>query len=330
MQLKNIFYTAKKTASVFTIVSFLAACSGSGDGAFFAEVPPPIPLQDVYLLSSEDSIPEGVGFDPVDRAFYVGGFNGAGLTRIDANGEETVFREVDDRAELTGIKIDAEARRLWVCARNVDDIDARVWVFDLNSGNLTIEFLLGALFTNASCNDLVLDQDGIAYVTDSSNPNIYRLDPQSEVGSIFVSDPLLADPFGIGLGSNGIVFTENQDNVIVGKFLEGQLIRIPLENVDELSMINLQGDALVQPDGLALMGNDVYAVSDQTVTRIRLDADFANGAVSVRQQPESGLTTGVFAQGELYVVKSEVRNFIQMLPLDLPLQVFRVDLAVFE
>ncbi|MFT6275444.1 MAG: hypothetical protein ACJAZ0_001540 [Halioglobus sp.] len=37
-------------------------------------------------------------------------------------------------ARIVGAKVDAAARRLWVCASPVDDIDNRVWVFDLDSG----------------------------------------------------------------------------------------------------------------------------------------------------------------------------------------------------
>ena len=71
-----------------------------------------LPLADEYILSSKDSFPEGVTFDPVDRAFYVGSLLGSTITRIDADGTESIFLDLDNEVSFTGMKVDADNRRL--------------------------------------------------------------------------------------------------------------------------------------------------------------------------------------------------------------------------
>lgn len=315
--------TALVACTLACSVAVITACSSSNDSNFT-----PIPLPDRYVLGSEDSVPEGVAFDPTERMFYATSLQGGSIVRLDPLGQETVFRAADNRARLVGTKIDAAARRLWVCAQQVDGLDNRVWVFDLATGDLALEFLLGALATNGNCNDLVLDSAGVAYVTDSANPYLYRLDPATGTGSILATDPLFDDITGAGLGLNGIALTPDESALIVGKFIPASLLRVSLSNTDDVQVVALSGVALPSPDGLAVLDDDLYAVSGDSVSRVRLAADYRAGEV-VNVKQISGLSTATVAEAQLYVIKSDVLNFVLNRPLDLPFEIFRVDLAAF-
>jgi sugar lactone lactonase YvrE len=286
------------------------------------------PLMERYELGSPDSVPEGIVFDPRERAFYATSLQGGSITRVDADGTETLFRAADNRAGLVGTKIDADARRLWVCASDVDGIDDRIWVFDLDTAEMVLEFLLGALSTNGSCNDLVLDEDGIAYVTDPANPFLYRLDPSSGEGSVLVTDPLFADVTGLSLGLNGIAVAPDGSALIVAKFAPATLFRVSLPNADTISTITLSGDPLPAPDGLVELDGDIYTVSNGSVSRVRLNAAATAGEVITTPQI-SGLSTATVADDAVYVIKSEVTNFVLLLPLMTPFEIFSVDLEAF-
>lgn len=316
--------TALVACTLAGLFSFIAACGNSSDLNFT-----PIPLPERYVLDSRDSVPEGVAFDPTERMFYATSLQGGGIVRLDPLGQETVFRAPDNRARLVGAKIDDAARRLWVCAQQVDGLDNRVWVFDLDTGDLALEFLLGALATNGSCNDLVLDSEGAAYVTDSTGPYLYRLDPATGTGSVFASDPLLADVSGVGLGMNGIALAPHGSALLVGKFIPASLLRVSLADPNDISVIALTGDTLPSPDGLAVLDDDLYAVSGDSVSRVRLAADSRSGDV-VNVPQIAGLSTATVAEGQLYVIKSDVLNFVLNQPPDLPFEIFRVDLAAFD
>ncbi|MDZ7782826.1 MAG: SMP-30/gluconolactonase/LRE family protein [Halioglobus sp.] len=298
------------------------ACSDSSDA-------PAQPLLDRYELSSPDSVPEGVAFDPVDRAFYATSLQGGSITRIAADGTESLFRPADDRARIGGAKVDPAARRLWVCATQVDGLDDRVWVFDLDTGGLVLEFFLGALSTGGSCNDLALDDSGAAFVTDPANPFIYRLDPDSGEGTVFASDPLFADASGAGLGLNGIAVSADGSALIVARFFPAALLRVNLPDGDVVTPVALSGDDLPAPDGLAVLDGDVYAVSGEAVSRVRPNTD--GTAATVTTVPQiSGLSTATVAEGALYVIKSDVVNFVLGRPLNPPFEIFRVDLEAFD
>jgi len=310
-----------------SITVLTAACSDSNDSSRTDIAL--TPLADRYLLSSPDSVPEGVAYDPEQRMFYTTSLQGGGIVRIDADGQESVFHAADNRARLVGTKVDAKHRRLWVCAQEVDGGDNRVWVFDLASGELSVEFFLGAAASNGSCNDLIVDSAGIAYVTDPANPNLYRLDAATGTAAILVSDPQLADVTGAGLGLNGIALTPDETGLIVGKFFPASLLRVSLPDGAVVEPIVLTGDTLPSPDGLVVLKGDLYTVSNASVGRVRLNQDFTAGEVVTATQI-SGLSTATVAESELYVIKSDVLNFVLMQPLDTPFEIFRIDIDIFE
>ena len=316
----------KQTTSALTLLllTIVIACSDSNDSQSA-----PTPLPDIYTLSSDDSVPEGVTFDPQTRLFYATSLQGGSIVRLDAEGRESIFRAADNRAELVGAKIDTDRRRLWVCAQEVDGKDNRVWVFNLNSAEVELEFLLSALTTNGSCNDLTLSKAGVAYVTDPANPYLYRLDPETGTGAVLATDPLFNDVTGAGLGLNGIALTADESALIVGKFLPASLFRVSLPDADSIEPVILSGDTLPPPDGLAFLNGDLFTVSGDNINRVRLNADFSAGnVVTVGQR--SGLSTATVAESQLYVIKSDVFHFFLKEPLDTPFEIFRVDLNVFD
>lgn len=323
--------TTTTTALVICLITVTAACSNSNnnnnnnDSTNTALTL----LSERYELTSTDSVPEGVTFDPEKRDFYATSLQGGSIVRIGATGDESVFRAADNRAELVGAKVDAERRRLWVCAQKVDGGDNRVWVFDLNSAELTMEFFLGAITANGSCNDLILDSAGVAYVTDPASPFLYRLDPATGSGSILATDPLFADVTSAGLGLNGIALTLDETVLLVAKFFPASLLRVSLPNGSSVTPIALTGHALPSPDGLVVLDDDVYAVSGDSVSRVRLNTDFSAGEVTNIPQ-KSGLSTATIAESDIYVIKSEVTNFVLMQPLNIPFEIFRLDTEAFE
>jgi sugar lactone lactonase YvrE len=318
------------TALIACITAMTAACSDSNNnGSNTTDSNPLTPLSERYELSSPDSVPEGVTFDPEKRNFYATSLQGGSIVRISATGEEAVFRAADNRAQVGGAKVDAERRRLWVCAQVMDGGDDRVWVYDLDTNELTMEFFLGAITPGGSCNDLALDSAGIAYVTDPANPFLYQLDPDTGSGEILATDPLFADITSIGLGLNGIALTPDETALIVARFVPASLLRVSLPAGDSVTPITLTGDVLPSPDGLAVLEGDVYAVSNSSVSRVRLNSDFSAGEV-VNVSQISGLSTATVAESQLYVIKSDVVNFVTMQPLNTPFEIFRVDTTMFD
>ncbi|MBC8085077.1 MAG: gluconolaconase, partial [Hymenobacter sp.] len=122
-------------------------------------------------------------------------------------------------------------------------------------GQLNFNVDLGALFTapNHFANDVAVDNDGNAYVTDSFAPVIYKVTPQG-VASVFLTDQQFAAPGG-AFGLNGIVF--HPDNyLLVARGDNGALFKVPVTTPSTFARVTTTGLDLTGADGLLLQDNN--------------------------------------------------------------------------
>ena len=302
------------------------------------------PLQLEYILSSNDSFPEGVTFDPIDRAFYAGSLEGGTITRIDAEGTESTFFESDTELSFTGMKVDPCRRQLWVCTSfSNPEIPfgeegfrfGEIWIFDLENGQKRYEYSLSEISANARCNDLIIDKEGVGYIPDSQKPNIYSIEPLNDTGQLFASDPLLEPEFNLTNaprffvpGSNGVVITPGGNYLLVANTYASTLFRVSLKNPSEIIEVTLTGDEFRFPDGLVMVDEILFAVSSDKIHRVTFsDPSFEEGTVTSIDFIQ-GMTTGTLAEGQFYVIKSlptrEDEN------PDFPFKIIKVDLALFD
>ena len=136
------------------------------------------PLLDEYVLSDDTLVPESGSFDPTSRRFYVGSATKGNITQVDADGTEGILftPPPSETWRTLGMIVDDAARRLWVCAQRLADDTSEIWVFDLTSGERDLVLNLADAVAGSTCNDIDVDRDGLAYVSDSSNPRVYRAD----------------------------------------------------------------------------------------------------------------------------------------------------------
>ena len=304
-----------------------------------------LPLADEYILSSKDSFPEGVTFDPVDRAFYAGSLLGSTITRIDADGTESIFLDLDNEVSFTGMKVDADNRRLWVCAGlNNSSIPegeegsrfGEIWIFDLRSEQKTHEYPLSDIVpnTNGRCNDLIIDKNGFGYIPDSHKPHIYKIDPNKNAGTLFASDPILDPEFTLPdslrffvPGSNGVVITPDARYLLVANTYASTLFRVSLSDPSDIIEVTLFGDAFASPDGLVMFNETLYAVSYEQIHQVTFaNQAFDEGTVQSIYFIE-GMTTGTLADNQLYVIKSIPTKEDND---DFPFKIISVDLSLFD
>jgi sugar lactone lactonase YvrE len=311
----------------------LASCSG----------PPPSPprvyapgeLHEEYAFSQADLFPEGAAYDAVSRSFFVGSLAHGGVTRLSIDGEESVFVAGRDGQLTLGMSVDAEARRLWVCAITDAETQAGVvWVLDIASGERLLEIDLGALRTGASCNDIALDSDGAAYVTDRQNPAIYRLTLLEQ--SIWTDHPLLA-PGTVGL--NGAAVTPDGSALIVSHYLPAQLLRVSMAKPRDVSKVALRGHRFTGgihiaagADGLRFLDGQLFVAFDRWVMRVTADdASWRSATVHAARPPVPyGVTALVEADGALYATNGQTAMFLLGLPPSKPFRLVRIAPELFE
>lgn len=287
------------------------------------------PLLDSYDLEGDDLYPEGIAFDSQARAFYVGSLEHGTVTRIDADGTQSLLAEPANAGWATvGMKIDPAARRLFACATapEVDGTD-EVWIYDLDGCGLVEQIDLTDAAADARCNDLVLDAGGAALVTDPGQGNVYRV-AAGQAPELWAQDPLL-DPVGVlPFGLNGIAITPDGAFVIAVNLTGQRLVRIDLADPASVVEIVLTGDPLPQGgDGLIFRDDGVLLVLlDAEVLLVVLADDYTTGDVTTITVPAlpSGITTATVAEGEIYITEGAAlaRTFDQ--PPDLPFQIVRL------
>lgn len=311
--------TLTETTAADTTAADTTGTETTGGGAM---------LLDEYILEGDDMFPEGVAFDPTAPAFYVGSLMEAGITRVDADGTQSVFMPSSETMlSSAGMKVDAAARRLWVCGS--DDLEnSRIYVYGLDDASLIETFELGLLVDTASCNDLALDADGVAYVTDPPSSAIHRVAIGGDA-TVWATDPEFA-PELMDLGLNGIAVTPDGTAVIVTKFIAKRLLRVSMDDPTQITEIELGGEdfsggsLIAGPDGIVFAGDELFVVFDDAVAQVVFNADWTTGDVTMLVPPTAGLSTATVADGEVYAVKSEVTAFALGSAPDLPFRIVRI------
>ncbi|MEV7176169.1 hypothetical protein [Kitasatospora sp. NPDC093679] len=217
------------------------------------------------ITASADTLhPEGAAWDAAHGRFLVSSLRHGTVSAVRPDGSVTTL--VDDPAVLVstvGLHVDAARNRVLVAngdpgvslrtAPGGSGHVAGIGAYDLTTGRRLFYTDLAATAADGGshlANDLVVGPDGTAYVTDSFAPVVYRVAPDGTAG-ILVRDSRLAAPQG-GFGLNGIV--RQGRTLVVGKYDDGTLWRLPIDHPEQLARVAVGGpaDALTGLDGLLL------------------------------------------------------------------------------
>lgn len=215
-----------------------------------------------FRIPEKELIPEGIAHDPADGAFYVGSLNLRKIVRIDRKGAVTDFAPTapDVRFPVLGLRVDPARRRLWALTWAGDAFGARsgtsaALVYDLASGKLLRRIDLGNESGKHGFNDLVLDDSGGAYVTDSAAGAIHRIAPEGST----VIEPFV--PRGTFDYPNGIALSADGRRLFVADFATG----ISTVDVATRAVRSMAYPASVSPfgiDGLYLHGTSLIGVQN--------------------------------------------------------------------
>ncbi|AHM59617.1 hypothetical protein D770_06770 [Flammeovirgaceae bacterium 311] len=219
-------------------------------------------------ITIENLFPEGLEYDKQMKRFLVGSFTQGTIGFVEEGGAYTKWIDDPDIPSTTGIHIDLPRKRLLVAVADLGlstkssestaFMLAGLAAYDLRSGERLFYTRLDALLPGMPhfANDVTVDQQGNAYVTDSFTGAIYKVDTDGNASVFYMNEALSPAPGGFGL--NGIEY-DSRGYLLVSKLDENLLLRFPIDDPAAYSQISVPV-ALNGPDGLTLKNNNELVV----------------------------------------------------------------------
>jgi sugar lactone lactonase YvrE len=212
----------RKFLAIAVLTVFLAACTktdvpektGAADlnpSASKKIAPAPINFTAPFLF------PEGMVYDPFTDRFLVSSIALGTIGAVTKDGVYSPFIQDPDLASTAGMEIDKARKRLLVTNARVDGSLAQLAIYNLNTQTRLFLVDLAAVANDGAphlANDVALDQQGNAYVTDSYAGIIYKVDLNG-MATVFYQNPAFTPAPG-GFGFNGIEYSNaNQGYLLV-------------------------------------------------------------------------------------------------------------------
>ncbi|WP_232734417.1 SMP-30/gluconolactonase/LRE family protein [Serratia sp. TKO39] len=275
--------------------------------------------------------PEGIAWNPRAGAFLVSSLRGGQLGLVYPDGRYRRFSTGKGLITTSGMLVDAERNRVLVCNEDVGvsfssapgtrNRVAQVLEFNLDTGALQQTYDLSSLSRGPTlANDLALDAQGNIYVTDSFQPQIYKVDRATRQVSILVRSARLmpADAPAAAQGTqpylNGIV-SHPDGYLIAADYTRGLLWKVTLDSAPAISEIRLP-QRLKGPDGLRLKNAHELVIVQSfpgakgsmsgDVTLLSSNDGWASAYITAVATPSEldGPTGAALRDGEVWVVNS--------------------------
>ena len=235
------------------IASFLNSCMPVG------------PTQRINF-TAPDAYPEGIAFDPAANVYYVSSARTGAIGRVTPEGAYTVLHSDTTLKSTYGMKIHPDGKRLFVCASDANysrytspdtrNKMMRLISIDLATGRKLTDLDLSTLYPGEHfANDLVFDDKGNLYITESYSNTIIKVDANNRA-TVFSKSPLFETG---GIGLNGIVYNP-AGYLLVNSTGKGMLFKIDINNPQNVQPVKLP---------MYFIGADGMLLNDQsTITML--------------------------------------------------------------
>lgn len=279
-----------------------------------AETPMPAAqlLPDMISFRKDALYPEGLEYDAANNRFLVTSLHEGIVGTVTPEGNYNALFQDSHMVSAIGIRIDKERDRVLVCnsdpgasihtQKETQGKLAGLAVFQLSTGKLIKYIDLAALSEGGGhfCNDIALDGNGVAYVTDSFSPIIYKVGTDNNASIFLKNDRFVGEGFNL----NGIVVKD--DYLLVTKYNNGILFKVPLTDPQKFSQVAIEG-TYPGADGLLWAADDslIMIANLDTNKVLKLISDDNWASAKVTGTVDTGrvfATTGKTINGDIYVL----------------------------
>ncbi|XAR61413.1 hypothetical protein NMG60_11035105 [Bertholletia excelsa] len=282
--------------------------------AFLISLETAKPATHVYQYHSTGWFRECAKWDDLGRRFIVSFFEG-GLGEIpvpDGHSPAIPLEEVplvrdSDLAgnSSLGLVIDRPRNRLLVAIADVfGNRFSALAAYDLSTWQrLFLTQLSGSGDDKSFADDVAVDPEGNAYVTDTRGSKIWKVGRKGEFISTITS-PLFTPKewYKTFVTLNGIVYHPNGYLIVIHTF-SGNLFKVEIQQGDQVKVIRVAGGSLTFGDGIELLSPTKLAVAGNPSRLVESSDDWETASVMGKfRGPMHRLTTAATVKdGKVYL-----------------------------
>ena len=272
--------------------------------------------------------PEGIEFDKNDNTFLLSSINAMPILKVNLDGTYKAFTSGEKFPLSTaGLQIDYKRDRLLVAGFNgLELMDNKpetkgasfLRVYNLKTGVLEKDINLNHLVPDAQAyfaNDIALDSDGNAYVSDWYAGVIYKVDIDGNASVFWKNET------GILSGANGLDFHKDgyllvsllNVNQKTGLYADFALVKVPLSNPKLAALVDVKTSSysgfdgmLIKDDGTVVgVTNNQKTPGGNTLIELKSDDDWSS-ATLVNSKPITPSTTvAITKDAKNYVINQD-------------------------
>jgi Cu-Zn family superoxide dismutase len=230
-----------------------------------------------FVLPGDALFPEGMGYDADNGDYFVGAIGGGAVLRGDVNDPTaTVFSPAGADGRTAALGARPDHGRVFVGSFG----SGKIWIYNERNGRLIATLDTG--MPSSVLNDFSFLPDGTAFVTDSTNPFLWRITfaggkPTLTKWLDFTGTPFV---YNAGINADGIVTSPSGRYLVINQLSTGDLFRVDVAT-RAVTQIDVGGFDLTNADGMDLQGRSLYVVrnSNAQIVKVDLSAAFSTGAV---------------------------------------------------
>ncbi len=276
------------------------------------------------ILVNEPALyPEGLEFDQTQNRFLLSSVRKGTVYEVLETGQVQPFIQDERLVSTTGIHIDPDRNRLLVpnsdygvsLQTTPDTLDqlAALGIYDLTTGEPITYVELDRLRPGPHfANDVAVDDQGNAYVTNSLSPILYKVTPEGEPSIFLESDRFVGNGFNL----NGIVYHPD-GYLIMAKKSEGVLFKVPLNNPEafreiqaERQFIGTDGLILAESQNLLVITNRAGETVSNEIFSLSSEDDWQSATVTDSYTSDDDYpSTGTIRDQQIFVIKGQLHNY---------------------